>query len=40
MPGHINSTQALSFAKALARGDENRFAIIKDVLGDKVREVV
>jgi pyruvate dehydrogenase (quinone) len=40
MPGHINSSQALNFAKALARGDENRFAIIKDVLRDKVREVI
>ena len=33
-------TQALHFAEALARGDENRFAIIKDVIGDKVREVI
>ena len=32
MPGHITSSQALNFAKALARGDENRFAIIKDVI--------
>jgi pyruvate dehydrogenase (quinone) len=40
MPGHINSSQALNFAKALTRGDEDRFAIIKDVLRDKVREVI
>jgi pyruvate dehydrogenase (quinone) len=40
MPGQISSTQALNFAKALARGDQERFAIIKDVIGDKVREVV
>jgi pyruvate dehydrogenase (quinone) len=40
MPGQITTTQALNFAKALARGDEERFAIIKDVIADKVREVV
>ena len=40
MPGHITTTQALHFAEALARGDENRFAIIKSVIGDKVREVI
>jgi pyruvate dehydrogenase (quinone) len=40
MPGQITTTQALNFAKALARGEKDRFAIIKDVLGDKVREVV
>jgi pyruvate dehydrogenase (quinone) len=40
MPGHITSTQALNFAKALARGERERFAIIKDVIADKVREVV
>jgi pyruvate dehydrogenase (quinone) len=40
MPGQITSTQALNFAKALARGDQDRFAIIKDVIADKVREVV
>jgi pyruvate dehydrogenase (quinone) len=40
MPGHITTIQALNFAKALARGDQQRFAIIKDVIGDKVREVV
>ena len=40
MPGHITTKQALNFAAALARGDEHRFAIIKDVLADKVREVI
>src|SRR5204863_3703020 len=39
MPGQITTTQALNFAKALARGADDRFAIIKDVLADKVREV-
>jgi len=40
MPGQITTSQALNFAKALARGDEHRFEIIKDVLADKVREVI
>jgi pyruvate dehydrogenase (quinone) len=40
MPGHITMKQALRFAKALARGDDERFAIIKDVIAGKVREVV
>ena len=40
MPGQITTTQALNFAKALARGADDRFAIIKDVLADKVREVI
>jgi pyruvate dehydrogenase (quinone) len=40
MPGQITSAQALAFAKAMLRGDKDRFAIIKDVLGDKIREVI
>ncbi len=41
MPGQITTTQAVNFAKALARpGEDERFTIIKDVLADKVREVV
>jgi pyruvate dehydrogenase (quinone) len=40
MPGHISSSQALTFAKALLRGDKERFAIIKDLVSDKIREVV
>jgi pyruvate dehydrogenase (quinone) len=40
MPGHITTAQALHFAKALARGDEHRFTIIKTLIADKVREVV
>ena len=40
MPGQITTTQALNFAKALARGDKDRSAIIKTVLEDKVREVI
>jgi pyruvate dehydrogenase (quinone) len=40
MPGQITTSQALNFAKALARGEKDRFTIIKDVIADKVREVV
>ena len=40
MPGKITTAQAIHFAKALARGDKDRFAIIKDVIADKVREVI
>ncbi|HEY8926305.1 MAG TPA: thiamine pyrophosphate-dependent enzyme [Polyangia bacterium] len=40
MPGQITTTQALNFAQGLARGDEQRFTIIKDVIADKVREVI
>jgi pyruvate dehydrogenase (quinone) len=40
MPGKINTEQALKFAKALARGEKDRWDIIKTVLEDKVREVV
>ena len=30
----------MSFAKAMARGEKDRFAIIKEVIADRVREVV
>jgi pyruvate dehydrogenase (quinone) len=40
MPGQITTEQALNFAKALARGDKERMAIIKDVIADKIREVI
>ena len=40
MPGQIETSQALNFAKAPAHGDENCFAIIKNILGDKIGEVV
>jgi pyruvate dehydrogenase (quinone) len=40
MPGHATTKQAFGFAKALARGDKDRFEIIKTVLKDVVREVV
>jgi pyruvate dehydrogenase (quinone) len=40
MPGKINTSQALHFAEALARGERDRWDIIKTVLKDKVREIV
>ncbi|HEX3694095.1 MAG TPA: thiamine pyrophosphate-dependent enzyme [Polyangia bacterium] len=40
MPGQITSSQALTFAKALARGEKGRFTIIKDLMADRIREVV
>jgi len=39
-PGKITTKQALRFAKALARGEKDRWDIIKTVLEDKVREVI
>ena len=40
MPGKISTKQAIHFAKALARGEKDRWKIIKTVVEDKVREVV
>jgi pyruvate dehydrogenase (quinone) len=40
MPGQITTEQAVQLAKALLRGDQNRFSIIKTLVGDKIREVV
>jgi pyruvate dehydrogenase (quinone) len=40
MPGHITTVQAVNFAKALLRGEREGFAIIRDVIADKVREVI
>jgi pyruvate dehydrogenase (quinone) len=40
LPGKINIDQAWHFAKALARGQKDRWDIIKTVVEDKVREVV
>ncbi len=40
MPGKISTTQALKFAEALARGEKDRWDIIKTVLEDRVREVI
>jgi len=40
LPGKISMKQALRFSEALARGEKNRWDIIKTVLEDKVREVI
>jgi pyruvate dehydrogenase (quinone) len=40
LPGHITLDQAYHFAEALARGQKDRWGIIKTVLENKVREVV
>ncbi len=40
LPGNITVKQALKFAEALARGEKDRWKIIKTVLKDKIREVV
>lgn len=40
MPGKITTQQAIHFAEALIRGEQGRAAIVKDVLADKVREVI
>jgi pyruvate dehydrogenase (quinone) len=40
LPGKATIDQALTFAKALARGTKDRWDIIKTVIEDKVREVV
>jgi len=40
LPGKVTIDQAWQFAKALARGQKDRWEIIKTVVEDKVREVV
>jgi pyruvate dehydrogenase (quinone) len=40
LPGKITTQQALHFAEALLKGEKYRKAIVKDVIADKVREVV
>ncbi|HEY0546880.1 MAG TPA: thiamine pyrophosphate-dependent enzyme [Pyrinomonadaceae bacterium] len=40
LPGNINLTQALHFAEALARGEKDRWEIIKTVIENKVREII
>lgn len=40
MPGKITTQQAIKFAEALARGEKDRWDIIKTVVKDKVREVI
>jgi pyruvate dehydrogenase (quinone) len=40
MPGHATLKQAWNFAKALVRGEKDRWAILKDVAKETVREVI
>ena len=40
MPGHATTEQALGFAKAMVRGEKDRWDIIKTVMRNKIREVV
>ena len=40
MPGHATMEQAWNFAKALVRGEKDRWAILKDVAKETIREVV
>jgi pyruvate dehydrogenase (quinone) len=40
MPGKITTKQALHFAEALARGEKDRWGIVKTLAKDKVREVI
>lgn len=40
MPGHVTMEQAWKFAESLVRGEKDRWAILKNVLKQQVREVV
>jgi pyruvate dehydrogenase (quinone) len=40
LPGKITTAQAWQFAKAVARGTEDRWALMKTVVENKIREVV
>jgi pyruvate dehydrogenase (quinone) len=40
LPGNITTEQAYNFARSMIRGEKDRWAIIKTVLEDRVREVV
>ena len=40
LPGKITTQQAMRFAEALLKGEKDRVKIVKDVLADKIREVV
>jgi pyruvate dehydrogenase (quinone) len=40
MPGHATMDQAWKFAESLARGEKDRWAILKNVVKQQVREVV
>ena len=40
LPGNVSADQALKFAEALAKGQKDRWKIVKTLLEDKIREVV
>jgi pyruvate dehydrogenase (quinone) len=40
LPGHVTTKQAWNFARALARGQEDRWDILKTVATNTVREVI
>ena len=40
MPGKVSMDQAIKFTEALVRGEKYRRDIIKDLIKDKVREVI
>ena len=40
MPGNVSLEQSLHFAEALARGQKDRWGIIKTIVENKVREVI
>ena len=40
LPGHVTTMQAWNFAKALARGQADRWDILKTVATNMVREVI
>jgi pyruvate dehydrogenase (quinone) len=40
LPGHVTMDQAWKFAESMLRGEKDRWAILKDVIKEKVREVV
>jgi pyruvate dehydrogenase (quinone) len=40
MPAKINASQALHFAEAIARGEKDAGSIIRDIAGEKIRELV
>jgi pyruvate dehydrogenase (quinone) len=40
LPGNITAEQTLHFAEALAKGEKDRWKIVKTILQDKIREVI
>lgn len=40
LPGNISGEQTLHFVEALAKGEKDRWKIVKTVLEDKIREVI